>query len=195
MYRPKSERKRIKRNRIGCFLIILFLIISYFTYSHWSTQNYNNRFNPLIIQAAKRNSLDPNLIKAVIWRESKFNDKAAGKHGEIGLMQIMPKNAVKDWSIENGRDIPDHGVLFKPATNIEIGSWYLARCKKHWKKYKNSLELTLAEYNAGYSNAKKWVPKKYNGNVLSNITFPSTKEYIEAIIEQYNNYKNSNTFN
>ncbi|MCP4176560.1 MAG: lytic transglycosylase domain-containing protein [bacterium] len=195
MYRPKSERKRIKRNRIGCIVIILIIITSYFLYSHWNNQIYNNRFNNLILQAAERNSLDPNLIKAVIWRESKFDANAAGKHGEIGLMQIIPATAVRDWAIENKRSMPDNGMLFKPATNIEIGSWYLARCKKHWTKYKNSLDLTLAEYNAGYSNAKKWIPKKYNGNVLPNITFPSTKEYIKAIIEQYNNYKSSNTFN
>ncbi|HJO95587.1 MAG TPA: lytic transglycosylase domain-containing protein [Victivallales bacterium] len=195
MYRPKSERKRIKRNKVGCAVIILIIIISYLVYSHWSSQNYNNRFNTLIIQAAKRNSLDPNLIKAVIWRESNFNDKAVGKNGEIGLMQITPSTAVKDWAVENKRGIPNDGMLFKPATNIEIGSWYLARCKKHWNKYKNSLDLTLAEYNAGYSNARKWVPKKNNGNVLPNITFPSTKEYIKAIIEQYDSYKSSNTFN
>ena len=57
---------------------------------------YNNRYvkyDAMIVDAGIRNGVDPNLLKAVIWRESRFDRTAIGSKGEVGLMQIMPKYA------------------------------------------------------------------------------------------------------
>ena len=47
-------------------------------------------YDRFILKAGTRNRIDPALIKAVVWRESRFNHIAKGGKGEIGLMQIMP---------------------------------------------------------------------------------------------------------
>ena len=151
----------------------------------------NNKYNAIILSAAIRYNVDPNLIKAVIWKESSFNPFVIGGKKERGLMQIMEKNAVQDWANYRKCSIPPDGILYSPETNIDIGTWYLARCHKHWNKYKNSLALALAEYNAGYKNAKEWAPKNPEDSVTERIKFPSTKAYVKAILKKYDSYKNS----
>lgn len=151
----------------------------------------NNRYDSIILSAAVRYNIDPNLIKAVIWKESSFNSSTTGTKQECGLMQIMEKNAVQDWANYRNCNIPPIGVLYSPETNIDIGAWYLSRCQSHWSKYKNNLELTLAEYNAGYKNAKEWAPSTPDGDAIERIKFPSTKSYVKAILKKYSGYKSS----
>ena len=52
----------------------------------------------MIEQAGLRNGVDPCLLKAVIWRESRFDRTAIGSKGEVGLMQVMPKYAGLEWA-------------------------------------------------------------------------------------------------
>ena len=54
------------------------------------------RFDGMIEQAALRHGVSPSLIKAVIWRETRFKPDVAGSRGERGLMQIT-EAAAKDW--------------------------------------------------------------------------------------------------
>ena len=56
------------------------------------------RYTALILAASRRNEVDPDLIKAVIWRESGFDRTQIGGKGEVGLMQIMPDLAAADWA-------------------------------------------------------------------------------------------------
>ncbi len=149
------------------------------------------RYDSIILSAATRYNVDPNLIKAVIWKESAFKPFVTGNKKERGLMQVMDKNAVQDWANYRKCEMPPNGILYDPETNIDIGTWYLARCYKHWSKHKNSLALVLAEYNAGYKNAKEWASQNSEGNVADQIKFPSTKAYVKAILKKYEKYKTS----
>ena len=60
--------------------------------------NRFQRYDSLIEQAARRYQVSPSLIKAVIWRESRFQPDMRGNAGERGLMQIT-ESAAKDWSV------------------------------------------------------------------------------------------------
>ena len=40
------------------------------------------------------------LVKAVVWRESRFDPKKRGSHGERGLMQVTER-AANEWAREN----------------------------------------------------------------------------------------------
>lgn len=63
--------------------------------------DYSERFtkyDKMIEQAGLRNGVDPCLLKAVIWRESRFDRTAIGSKGEVGLMQVMPKYAGLEWA-------------------------------------------------------------------------------------------------
>ena len=61
-----------------------------------------NRFDALILQAVGENGCDPSLVKAVVWRESKFDPQVHGKDGELGLMQVMPSVAA-EWAKARGQ--------------------------------------------------------------------------------------------
>jgi soluble lytic murein transglycosylase len=145
------------------------------------------RYDEIIWGAAGRHNISPHLVKAVIKQESDFVAHCVGAAGERGLMQITP-GAVKDWERNTGNSCPHPGLLFNPALNIEIGTWYLARALKRWQKYADAEVLALAEYNAGPSRAKAWAPATPEGNALSGVSFPGTRHYISSILDYKNDY-------
>lgn len=147
------------------------------------------KYDIIIAQAGQRNGVDPDLLRAVIWRESNFERKTKGSKGEIGLMQIMPNLAVADWARVKKRTIPARAALYDPTLNIEIGSWFLGRALQHWSKYKERNALALCEYNAGRSRADAWKPEKLNGSVMDRIQIASTKKYVSDILRKYEEYR------
>ena len=188
------ERKKNYRKYgifITFFAIIVMLIVGYlFRYDiRLFFLLHNQDYATEISQAAKKNNIDPLLIKAVIIKESKFDKNCVGKAGEVGLMQIMPNFAAKDWSNKKKLTELTRGQLAIPEINIEVGAWYLATRIKKWKKYKHSLELALCEYNAGTKRANKWKPKDYSGEVIENITIKQTKQYVKDVIRYYHKLK------
>src|SRR6202012_3716305 len=48
------------------------------------------QFDALIQPAAERHGLDPRLVRAIIWRESRFQPTVRGLNKEKGLMQVTP---------------------------------------------------------------------------------------------------------
>ncbi|UDQ99494.1 lytic transglycosylase domain-containing protein [Lentisphaerota bacterium WC36G] len=150
---------------------------------------HNKKFDTEIAVAAKKNNIDPLLIKAVIIKESKFNKNCIGGVGEIGLMQVRPEFAAKDWSDRKKLPPLSKGQLAIPEINIEVGSWYLATRLKKWQKYDKSLELALCEYNAGIKRANQWKPATFDGEVIQNINIKSTKKYVQDIMSYYQKLK------
>ncbi len=81
------------------------------------------KYDDLIRQAATRYGVAPELIKAVIWRESQFQPRKVGAQGERGLMQIT-ENAAIDWARAEKIQTFAASDLFDPKVNIEAGTWY-----------------------------------------------------------------------
>ena len=187
----KSRVSKVKK--IFSYTVYLAIIITafYCIKRYFFTENINS-FDKTIIDKSDKYCLDPNLVKAIIWRESNFNPNIIGKKGEIGLMQIMENSAVKDWEHYYQKKISGKGLLFNPDLNIEIGCWYLSKCRRHWRKYSEPELLMLAEYNAGYSNVKKWMENCDfdSSNLIEKIQFKSTMIYIQKIMGQYKYYLN-----
>jgi soluble lytic murein transglycosylase len=146
-----------------------------------------NEYDELIWPTAKKYNLDPFLIKAIIKRESRFKYYIRGGKGEVGLMQLMP-GVIKDWERIHKRQV-DEIEVFLPSLNIEIGTWYFHNAYVKWSKSKYQLSYALAEYNAGGGNLRRWI-KKY-GEIAPDhvIQFPSTVDYVEAIIGYYNDFR------
>ena len=142
------------------------------------------RYDRLIVKYGRRNGVDPTLLKAVIWKESRFDRNSRGGMGELGLMQILPDGAVKDWANASGISVPSDGILMDPELNIEIGSWYLGRALERWKDYTEAETLALCEYNAGFQRANEWKPLLHDGTVIPNIDIESTRKYVEDILKQ-----------
>lgn len=146
-------------------------------------------YDKFIQEAALRNGVDPRLVKAVIWRESRFRRDALGLKGEIGLMQIMPAYAVTDWARHYDVPVPCRGVLFNPELNIEIGSWYLGKALARWKNYKDAIPLALCEYNAGLKRAEAWKPLNPEDGMRERISISSTSSYVTSIVSKYDDYR------
>ena len=145
---------------------------------------------PAIYAAARKHSLEPELVRAVIWKESRFDPDSVGKIGEIGLMQITD-GAVQDWARVNRQKIPSRQELFRPEINLEIGCWYLSHTGKHWDGYASREILQLAEYNAGRTKVvKDWAPATPDLPIsIEQITYPQTQSYIRQILERRNHYR------
>jgi peptidoglycan lytic transglycosylase len=157
------------------------------------------KYDDLIRQAAARYGVAPELIKAVIWRESQFQPRKVGAQGERGLMQIT-ENAAIDWARAEKIQTFVASDLFDPKVNIEAGTWYLNRALTHWSSKDNPLPFALAEYNAGRSRVRRWVQDSGMGetagagDLQAAMDFPMTKSYIAAIIARYDFYKRRGEF-
>ena len=134
-----------------------------------------------ISTAAGRAGVDPQLVRAVIFQESRFRRDAIGRKGEVGLMQVMPGSSVSDWAKAQGRQTPTQAELMQIRLNLEVGTWYLARALKRWEGYKDQVALALIQYNAGESRAEKWKPENKDDSVTGRIKIRSTAFYVEQI--------------
>ena len=117
---------------------------------------------PIIEAAAKAQEVSPDLLRAVIERESGFRTCAISAKDARGLMQLMPAT-VEQFGVADP---------FDPKENIGAGAKYL---KQLIDKYKGELKLALAAYNAGPAAVDEaaGVPP-----------FAETKDYVQAILEK-----------
>jgi soluble lytic murein transglycosylase len=164
-----------------------------YSFYEWMSPARFHQYDSLIQSVAIAHRVDPMLVKAVVWRESRFDSKKHGSHGERGLMQVSEK-AANEWARENKIGNLRADQLFDPKTNLEAGTWYLRRALEHWKHQTDPLPFALAEYNAGASRAQRWTGGNEVADVpvkkfLQNIDFPRTRTYIDSIIERYKFYQ------
>lgn len=99
-------------------------------------------FEALVIEHAQRQSLRPELVRAVIQVESGFDPDATSPKGAMGLMQLMPQTA-RALGVLNAYD---------PEENIRGGTVYL---RQLLNKY-GTEQLALAAYNAGPGAVDKY---------------------------------------
>jgi soluble lytic murein transglycosylase len=163
-----------------------------YTVHEWVSPQRFQQYDNLIRTVAEEHRIDPLLVKAVIWRESRFDPMKFGGAGERGLMQIT-EGAAKEWAQDSR--IVDFRVeeLMDPKVNVQAGTWYLARAMKRWGKQSDPVPFALAEYNAGASRAQRWaggddviVPPN---TFQQNIDFPGTRKYVEQIMARRDFYK------
>jgi soluble lytic murein transglycosylase len=164
-----------------------------YTFYEWMSPARFHQYDWLIRRVALEHHLDPMLVKAVVWRESRFDPKKHGNHGERGLMQVSER-AANEWARENKVADFQLDQLFDPKTNLEAGTWYLHRAVEHWEHQSDPVPFALAEYNAGASRAQRWSGGNAVADIsvrqfLHNIDFPATRKYIESIIDRYRFYQ------
>lgn len=153
-----------------------------------------SKYDNLIRQAGEKYGVDPMLIKAVVWRESGFRSRKVGRNGERGLMQVM-EPAAADWARQNKRPTFVPTDLFSPRVNLEAGTWYLGNALKHYAGKDDPVTFALAEYNAGKKRVDQWVGQTNQGSsatagdLRDSISFPSTRGYVDQIIDRYQFYK------
>lgn len=149
------------------------------------------QLEPLIKEIAAKYDIDYNLVKALIWQESRFRPKAVGKAGELGLMQISHM-AFDDWRYYNGKPSVKFEDILEPKLNLEIGCWFLARAIGRYNQTDNPIPYALAEYNAGRSNVLRWAigVGSTNSNIfISQIDYPKTRWYVKQILKKMELYQ------
>jgi soluble lytic murein transglycosylase len=161
-------------------------------YFYWlDRQPKESIYDPLIVSVSRNEGLDPFLVRALIWRESRFDPLTHGGADEHGLMQVRP-DVGQAWAKANKVENYKDDDLYDPETNIRVGTWYLDRAIKHWAQTDDPVTFALAEYNAGRKNALKWVdpiaPLSHTA-FLNRITFPSTRKYVEVIEDKRDQYR------
>jgi peptidoglycan lytic transglycosylase len=164
-----------------------------YTFYEWISPARFQQYDGLIRNVAAKHSIDPMLVKAVVWRESRFDPQKFGTAGERGLMQVS-EAAAKEWARQNQLDNFRVEELFDPKKNLEAGSWYLQRALQHWQHESEPIPFALAEYNAGASRAQRWAGGDDAAAISASsfrrsIDFPGTRKYVDSIIDRYEFYK------
>jgi len=141
---------------------------------------YPLRYSEFVRVHAREHGLDPALLAAVIYQESKFRPSAKSSSGAIGLMQVTPSTA-KGIALRTGGHAFRTSDLYDPEINIRYGAWYLDNL---FKKYGDE-QLVLAAYNAGQGNVDRW-----RANHQS-IQFPETRAYVERVEDLKSIYRSA----
>jgi soluble lytic murein transglycosylase len=137
-------------------------------------------------QAAEKH-LDPALIAAVIYAETKF-DPRPSPAGAEGLMQILPETAYFIAHLSGGSRFTASD-LATPSINVAYGSYYLRYLLDH---YDGDEMLAVAAYNGGLANVDSWVARaNAEGKRLTvaAIPFRETRAYVQRVLEAQHVYR------
>jgi len=129
--------------------------------------------------------VDLSLFLALLWQESLFDPNATSVADARGLMQIIP---------ETGALLADQlgfdsFSLYDPRTSIRFGSQYYLDLYRGF----NSPVLSLAGYNAGPVNVRRWLGKNPNSETdefVELIPYSETRNYIKYILARQIIYRN-----
>ena len=147
-----------------------------------------------IVAAAAEAQVDPFLVLSVIRQESTFNEKAVSRAGARGLMQIMPHTGLNLARTLKMQPF-ELGALFDPAVSIRMGSYFLGDQIRQFTASQGAdlgFELSLAAYNAGPHNARRWLktfPPEDPDTFIERIPFKETRLYVKLVLKNYAIYK------
>jgi soluble lytic murein transglycosylase len=141
--------------------------------------------------AARRYGVEPALVKAIVWRESRFDPRAQGRAREIGLMQIR-EEAAQEWADAERLETFVHEHCFDPVTNTLAGTYYLRKLLNRYRQTDDPVPYALADYNAGRGNVLKWnkgAAATNSAAFIEQIGFPGTKAYVRAVTNRCAHYR------
>jgi soluble lytic murein transglycosylase len=131
---------------------------------------YPLAYEPIVRGHARNYGLEPALVAAVIYQESKFQVDAESESGAVGLMQVRPETA-EGIALRTGGSAFEPDDLYDPELNVRYGCWYL----RHLLRKYDDQRLALAAYNAGQANVDEW---RREGK---GIAFAETRHYVQRV--------------
>jgi peptidoglycan lytic transglycosylase len=181
-----SSSRRHRSRWLFAFVSVVITAI----YLWWNSRLEQSQDNPIRVAAA-RYGVEPALVKAVVWRESRFHPSVHGRAQELGLMQIR-EAAAQEWADAEHITGFDHAHCLDPQTNTLAGTWYLKKLIRRYTHTDNPLPYALADYNAGRGNVLKWNAGEAATNsviFVEQIGFPGTKAYVKSVMHRYDRYR------
>jgi soluble lytic murein transglycosylase len=143
----------------------------------------------IIREQASAKHLDPALIAAVIYAETKF-DPRPSPAGAQGLMQILPETAYYIAHLSGGTRFTASD-LATPRINLSYGSYYLRYLLNH---YRGNELLAVAAYNGGLANVDTWAARANAAGgtlAVADIPFPETRAYVQRVLDAQQAYRAS----
>ena len=141
---------------------------------------YPLSYEQIVRGHARNYDLEPALLAAVIYQESKFETQARSDAGAVGLMQLRPETA-KGIALRTGGSRFRVEDLTNPEINVRYGSWYL----RHLLDKYGDEETALAAFNAGQGNVDSW---RREGK---GIAFAETRHYVDRVQELKRIYRDA----
>jgi len=137
---------------------------------------------------------DAPLVLSIIRQETEFDPESVSHAGARGIMQLMP-SSIRRLSRAAGLPYRPNRLTTDVAYNIELGMTEFAGYLENWS---NSLVLSAAAYNAGETNARKWIaafgdprsPVVDPVDWIEEIPFGETRNYVQRVIENLQVYRN-----
>jgi soluble lytic murein transglycosylase len=148
------------------------------------------RHEDIIRQQAREKALDPSLIAAVIYAESRFREGQTSRAGAQGLMQITPRTAREIARKSGGTEFVVRD-LATPQVNISYGAWYL---RYLLGRYGGNEVFALAAYNGGEGNVDRWIDAARDREqplTVQAIPFAETRAYVRRVQEARREYRRS----
>jgi soluble lytic murein transglycosylase len=145
------------------------------------------RHEDIIRQQSADKGLDPSLVAAVIYTESKFRDQTSHA-GARGLMQITPDTAHYIARLSGGTAFKQ-GDLATPQINIAYGVYYL---RYLLRRYEQNTVLALAAYNGGEGNVDRWIARARTSErafSIDAIPFSETRDYVGKVLDARGEYR------
>jgi peptidoglycan lytic transglycosylase len=145
------------------------------------------QYSSVIRDQAAAKHLDPALVAAVIYTETKF-DARTSPAGAVGLMQLMPETA-RFLARRSGATTFITSDLSTPVVNIAYGSYYL---RYLLNEYHGNTVLALAAYNGGETNVDNWVRSVHEVGQrfrVDDIPFPETRAYVQRVLSARAQYR------
>ena len=185
---PRAARRRAGRRRtalmvgmLGIGLVAAFIALKPTVDDAIREITLPLRHEDVIRQQARDKNLDPALVAAVIYRESKFRD-VTSEAGAKGLMQILPSTAQFIARRSGGTQFEVRD-LANPQINISYGSWYL---RYLLDRYDGNTVAAVAAYNAGHTRVDNWGGKELT---LDDIRFAETAHYARDVVDKRGEYR------
>jgi soluble lytic murein transglycosylase len=161
------------RRLVVPLVLVVMVAAGSFAWVHTQEPNWYARilypleYETIVRGHARNYELDPALLAAVIYQESRFDARAESSSGAIGLMQLLPETA-KGIALRTGGSRFEVADLYDPEINVRYGAWYLRHLLT---KYGGDVHKALAAYNGG------------QGNVDRGVEFDETKAYVARVRE------------
>ena len=186
------RRATVRRRRRGALGLVLagLAVLGFLLAMPLARQAVNElglplRYSDVIRQQATQKRLDPALVAAVIYAETKFDPRTSSA-GAVGLMQILPQTA-QFLAHRSGATTFTTADLSQPQVNIAYGSYYL---RYLLDEYHGSRVLALAAYNGGEANVDRWMARAHGGRLsIDEIPFPETRAYVRRVLSARADYR------
>jgi soluble lytic murein transglycosylase len=138
--------------------------------------------------AAQRHATPPTLVYAVMREESGYRPRVLSVVGAHGLTQIMPSTGHR-LAAQLGRAPLDPVRLLEPATNLDLGAYYLQRLLQQMD---GRLAPAIASYNAGPTAVRRWLkrePELAEDVWVESIPYRQTRAYVKRVLRSVHVYR------